>query len=65
MATELQEYIDMIDGHRYNLKIDFQFSIGTLAEMLSKYDEGVITGEELAYTSRFIVDAMSATMDKI
>jgi len=65
MKTELQEYIDMVDNHRCNLKTDFLFSIGTLDEIVAMYEDGEITGEQLAYTSRFIVDALSSTMKRI
>ena len=65
MATELEEFIEMVDVDRLDLKVDMEFSITTLTDMLNQYEDGDITGEQLAYTSRFIVDALSSTMGRI
>jgi hypothetical protein len=65
MKTTLDEFVEMIDDDRIEIKTDLEFSITTLSDMLSKYNDGEITGEQLAYTSKFVVDALSSTMDRI
>ena len=65
MKTVLEEFIELIDEDRLDIIIDLEFSISTLTDILDWYEDGDITGDQLAYTSRFILDALQATSGKI
>ena len=65
MATELEEFIEMIDNDRLELKHDLEFSINTLTDVLNWYEDGEITGDQLAYTSKFVVDALNSATNRI
>jgi len=65
MKTALEEFVEMIDEDRLGIRIDLEFSITTLNDILSMYEDGEITGEQLAYTSKFVADALSSTMERI
>jgi len=65
MKTVLEEFIEMVDNDNQEIKLQLEFSINTLSDVLSMYQDGEITGEQLAYTSKFVVDALSSTMYSI